>query len=327
MASAEPYAAPSLDDSARPRPSAFIALLLSLLAPGAGQYHAGSPARAVSWLVGVAGLFVVFGAVARGGSFWAVAGLAPMFVVVRVAAAVDAYRVAKKPDAARPAIGAVLAVAVVFVVADRGAAFLTRRYLVEAYNVPSGAMIPTLLVGDHLFADKAPGEPARGDVVLFEFPEDRAKVFLSRVVGMPGETLALEAGRLVVDGKPVPRCEVGRLNRQVVWVEWLDGRAHLVVHDEGAETTGGPWTVPAGQSFVMGDNRDNAHDSRSWFGGQGGGVPRDHVIGRALFLWWSIDARGGIASDRIGVDVHGVTLPDSMASLAAALAKCLAKGP
>src|SRR5690606_27663361 len=152
--------------------------------------------------------------------------------------------------------------------------------LLEAFTISSGAMQPTLLIGDHLFVDKRRRNPTRGAVIVFEFPENRQQIFVSRVVGMPGERIEIGAGgQLLIDGHEVPRCELGRVQHQVAWIEWLDRGPrplpHLVLIEPDEVVAGGPWTVAPEEFFVMGDDRQNAYDSRTWLDGRGGGVPVD----------------------------------------------------
>jgi signal peptidase I len=227
--------------------------------------------------------------------------------------------------------------------------FCTRAFVVEAFKIPGGSMIPTLLVGDHIFVSKSAYgaaipftrarlgtcPPKRGEVVVFAFPEHPEQDFVKRVVALPGDTLSTRAGHPVLNGWRVPNCRVGRWSywdqdsptshhEGDLYVEFLGDESYLAFYDEmsGAfPEEMGPYVVKAGEYWVMGDNRNNSHDSRMWFGGRGGGVPFDHSRGRALFVWLSeFGSRKGLA-------VHKPTLPDSAASLQGVLDACLKQRP
>jgi len=203
-----------------------------------------------------------------------------------------------------------------------GVALLLRAFVIEAFQIPSGSMIPTLAVGDHIFVSKFSyavgvpftnaklltlGRPKRGDVIVFKYPPDQSVDYIKRVVGLPGETVEVKRNEVFIDGRPMPRelsdqpCATdeeesvdGLPSRRPceAWVEHLDGKTHLVYQDPrfGASSFG-PVTVPQGHYFAMGDNRDNSKDSRVW-----GFVPFDLIKGRALIVWWSRDpGRGGLS--------------------------------
>ncbi|UQA60123.1 signal peptidase I [Polyangium aurulentum] len=228
------------------------------------------------------------------------------------------------------------------------------RLFVQAFRIPSGAMMPTLVVGDHIFATRGGGAPSRGDVVVYPFPENPAQAFIKRVLGMPGDTIELVGGRPIINGLLVPHCHVGAVSyegrSQELYIEYLDGRAYGVLHDVVSEEktcevdadcdvgmgcrakicgeVQGPWRVPAGEVWMVGDNRNNSHDSRFWNGGRGGGVPIDTIIARAWLVWMSFGKGGGVVSDRVWARVDdGPVLPASASALKPALDKCLRARP
>ena len=204
---------------------------------------------------------------------------------------------------------------------------LLRSFLVEPFRIPSGSMVPTLLVGDFILVNKFTygirlpavnrkvielGSPARGDVVVFRYPVDPSVPFIKRVIGIPGDRIVYRDHRLLLNGEAVPAEDLGsfigtksaapqtgyqRLREQ------LPGHAHDVIINpqggfecprEGLETTFNcEATVPPGHYFVMGDNRDNSRDSRFW-----GFVPDENLVGRAFFIWFNWD--NGPALGRIG---------------------------
>ncbi len=193
-----------------------------------------------------------------------------------------------------------------------GIALFLRAFVVEAFQIPSGSMIPTLEVGDHIFVSKFAygvgipftntkvmqfATPKRGDVVVFKYPLQQDTDYIKRVVGLPGETVEVRRNEVFVNGKPMarelagptrysegPRYEGQALEREAeLWVEHLDGEAHKVIQEPGRSPSDmPPKEIPPGNVFVMGDNRDNSNDSRVW-----GTVPLELVKGRALIVWWS----------------------------------------
>ena len=168
-------------------------------------------------------------------------------------------------------------------------ALFIRVEVVEAFRIPSGSMQPTLLIGDHLLVSKsaygvklpftdrvlAPvGEPRRGDVVVFRFP-GASDPLIKRVIGLPGETIALRDKMVYINGKKLDD----------PWGRHADLRT--LPPGVSSRDYFGPVTVPRNQYFVMGDNRDQSYDSRLWNGGRGGFVPRRDILGRAVFIHWS----------------------------------------
>lgn len=160
-------------------------------------------------------------------------------------------------------------------------ALFIRTFVVQAFKIPSGSMIPTLLVGDHILVNKFTygltvplidkkvfsfHQPTRGEVIVFIWPLDRSKDFIKRVIGVPGDTIVIKGKRVYINGEP-----------------YSDPHAHFLTEDRlFFRGDYGPITVPEESLFVMGDNRDNSKDSRSW-----GFVPLDLVRGKAFMIYWS----------------------------------------
>ena len=220
-------------------------------------------------------------------------------------------------------------------------AWLLRSLVAAPFSIPSGSMLPTMAIGDYLFVAKWPygysrysfpfqipsfdGRilsrlPKRGDIVVFKKPGEEID-WVKRVIGLPGDTVAVADGRLVINGRPVHRSgegtigvpvtlnspcrvasaatpdlvEVGgeHLCRYPLFREHLPGGRNWLVLDQVDDPRGdhfGPVRVPAGHVFLMGDNRDDSLDSR--FAPAEGGigqVPVDHLVGRAAFAFWSTD--------------------------------------
>jgi signal peptidase I len=224
------------------------------------------------------------------------------------------------------------------------AAFFTRAFVMEAFKMPAASMSPTLAVGDHIFVSKGLWTkipPARGNVIVFAFPEHPEQDFIKRVIAVPGDTLAIKNGHPVLNGWTVPSCRVGAwsysdwessvvpLHDGDLFVEFLGDQSYLTFYDRDAGTftqQQGPYVVKAGEVWVLGDNRNNSHDSRMWFGGRGGGVPYANVRGRALFVWMSVGERG-LDWSREGLAIHEPTLPASARSLKEQLDACLKQRP
>jgi signal peptidase I len=202
--------------------------------------------------------------------------------------------------------------------------FLLRSFLVEPFRIPSGSMLPSLHVGDFILVNKFKygirlpvvnlkvlglGAPKRGDVMVFRFPLDRSVNFIKRVVGLPGDRIEYRNKQLFINGRPAPQGTDGDFQyresdqRQIQAQrlrETLDGTEHDILIDGGRRSTTMDFTVPVGQYFVMGDNRDHSNDSRYW-----GFVPEENIVGNAFLIWFSWDgARSGVAWNRIGMSVR-----------------------
>ena len=213
-------------------------------------------------------------------------------------------------------------------------ALLLRAFVVEAFKIPSGSMIPTLRVGDHIFVNKfiygfrVPftnikfwpiSEPRRGEVVVFVYPEDEDKDFIKRIVGVPGDVITFDDNVPVINGKPIKRrplqgpCVYPNINegsdrwelRQCqAFEEEQSGIRYRVIQDVNSYAAAPERRrikVPAGHVFVMGDNRDNSHDSRYWADPF---VPYDYIKGRAIIIWWSYGQPDGVRWWRFFDRVH-----------------------
>ena len=199
--------------------------------------------------------------------------------------------------------------------------FLLRSFLAEPFRIPSGSMMPTLLVGDFILVNKFTygiripvinkkiiplNEPARGDIVVFRFPKDPKVDYIKRVIGLPGDQIVYQNKKLYVNNIPVEQVSLGTyqgvgqgedMTGAEHLVENLTGVEHSILIRAGAVSAEGAFTVPEGSYFVMGDNRDNSNDSRYW-----GFVPEENLVGKAFFIWFNIDMQTShfIGLDRIG---------------------------
>jgi signal peptidase I len=197
-----------------------------------------------------------------------------------------------------------------------------RTFLFEPFNIPSGSMIPTLLVGDYLFVSKysygysrfsfpfSPalfsgrilgGAPHRGDVVVFKLPLDNSTDYIKRVIGLPGDHVQMKAGQLFINGQQVQRQPAGdcvaddggirMMQRRYLEILPGDVRHYICkATDDGFANNTPDYLVPQDRLFAMGDNRDNSLDSRFMDRGVGF-VPIENVVGRAEFLFFSVDGQ------------------------------------
>ena len=198
-------------------------------------------------------------------------------------------------------------------------AISVRTAAYEPFSIPSGSMIPTLLVGDYLFVSKFSygysrhslpfslpliseriffEPPERGDVAVFKLPADNKTDYIKRIIGLPGDSIQVKGGILHINGKSVGRQRAddyinqdanGNLRRMARFVETLpNGRSHYIleVTDHGMLDNTPVFKVPPGHFFAMGDNRDNSLDSRT---SGVGFVPMENLVGRAEFLWFSVN--------------------------------------
>jgi len=185
--------------------------------------------------------------------------------------------------------------------------FLLKTFLVEAFTIPSGSMERTLLAGDFLFVNKAvfgaqiPGTRARlpafesprhGDVIVFAYPKNPELNYVKRVIGAPGDTVDMRAGRVRVNGRLLTESYVRRADptRDITDPEFSWQRRFFIGDPDDAlrlrptRDNWGPLLVPAGKYFVLGDNRDNSADSRYW-----GFVDATAVKGRPMVVYFSYD--------------------------------------
>lgn len=207
--------------------------------------------------------------------------------------------------------------------------FLLRSFLFEPFKIPSGSMIPTLLVGDLILVNKyhygvrlpvinkkivANHEPQRGDVMVFRYPVDPRVDYIKRVVGVPGDEVRYENQRLSINGQPVETVPQGEfydedsLRYANQYVEKLGAVEHRILVNpqqssyfgnlpksfpfaENCSYSAGGMSckVPPGHYFMMGDNRDNSQDSRFW-----GFVPDENIVGKAFFVWMNFGNLGRI---------------------------------
>jgi signal peptidase I len=263
------------------RRSPIISFLLSLGLPGLGQVYYGKPQRGALICLG---LWLAFFAPAAAGLLASWRGLIACAVIVHVVwiliavdSAIGASRIKTAPlrwynrwyiyAAALLVAGLGITPALAYVVQYPVAG-------VRAFRVPAGSMDPALKLGDCFMTKLTPygaGCPTRGDIVIFPFPEDESKLFVKRVVGLPGESFEIIDKRIFVNGTPLED-------------PWAAYDSPQIPASMSQRDNFGPVTIPEGAVFIMGDNRDNSHDSRFW-----GSVPCKDIEGKALYIYWSED--------------------------------------
>ena len=221
--------------------------------------------------------------------------------------------------------------------------FMIRSSVIEAFKIPSGSMIPTLLIGDHIFVNKFAygfkvpfsdlvmhdplyivkrNPPKHGDIIVFKYPKDESFYYIKRVIGIPGDVLEVKNKILYLNNKAVPRDLITGLPAEKLfqslddpkytvanldlYIEHLDHVDHRILLDKGnfMGETQGPITIPPDSLFVMGDNRDFSNDSRFW-----GFVPMRNVKGKAMFIWLSLwigfsEGQFTFHPERIGTVLH-----------------------
>ena len=197
---------------------------------------------------------------------------------------------------------------------------LLRSFIAEPFRIPSGSMMPTLLVGDFILVNKFTygirlpvinkkifevNKPERGDIFVFRYPKDPTVDYIKRIIGLPGDKIEYHNKRLTVNGQDVTETSLGTyhgvgqgedMTGAEEFVENLTGVEHRILIRNNAPTVEFVYEVPEGSFFAMGDNRDNSNDSRYW-----GFVPEANLVGKAFFIWMNWDLEnGGIGFSRIG---------------------------
>lgn len=174
---------------------------------------------------------------------------------------------------------------------DLSAAVEIRENVIRAYKIPAGSMKPTLMIGDHLLCDLTyyqTNNPARGDIIIFKYPQDERIDFVKRIIGIPGDTIQIKNDDVYVNNEKLELKYIEKYkdNRMEAdrYQESLGNISYRILDDFKKHEYFGPIVVPEDEYFVMGDNRDNSHDSRYW-----GTVKRHKIQGKAIFIYFSWD--------------------------------------
>lgn len=153
-------------------------------------------------------------------------------------------------------------------------ALLINRFLIVNAQIPSGSMEDTIMTGDRIFGNRLTylvSDPERFDIIIFKYPDDESQLFIKRIIGLPGETVEIHDGNIYINGSSEPLQDVSIKEPMI--------------------GNYGPYTVPEGCYFVMGDNRNDSKDSRFW---EHTYVSRDEILGKAFFRYWPFDSIGTI---------------------------------
>jgi signal peptidase I len=295
------------------------AVAASFVLPGLGQIYNGEGVKGLSILLLTAFIVPTFGWISTHGprsliSFFVFFGVATALAFYCFAA-IDAYKVAERVGEKfaptpfnNPFSYLALTFSAYFFVFGQLAEY-TQNNLVSAYKVPTTSMTPGILQGDQFFADKTINRPGskgkiqRGDIVVFVNPNDRTQTFVKRVIGLPGDKIDLSGTSINVNGQLLTQGVVkdlgnGELNRllrdHIATKERTSDNEYVVLWNKNPQQISESISVPNGQIFVLGDNRDSTIDSRKF-----GGVPLSDVVGRAEQVWFST-AETGIRWGRIG---------------------------
>lgn len=148
-------------------------------------------------------------------------------------------------------------------------AFLIDTFVIVNAQIPSGSMENTIMTGDRVFGNRLAykfSDPERFDIIIFKYPDDESQLFIKRIIGLPGETVEIHDGNIYINGSDTP-------------LEDVDIK-------EPMEGSFGPYTVPEGCYFVMGDNRNNSRDSRYW---ENTFVSEDAILGKAVLRYWPLN--------------------------------------
>jgi signal peptidase I len=197
---------------------------------------------------------------------------------------------------------------------------ILRSFIIEPFKIPSGSMMPTLLIGDFILVNKYDygirlpvlntkiienGTPTRGDIVVFRYPENPSIPYIKRIIGLPGDHIAYYDKTVIINGRPIQQVVKGRYRASgsgknmagaSLRIEVLDQVEHEILAIPNQFSREFQGIVPDNHYFVLGDNRDNSKDSRFW-----GYVPDANLMGRAFMIWMNWDSKnGGIDWKRIG---------------------------
>jgi signal peptidase I len=255
----------------------IVAAILSSLAPGLGQLYNGQIIKGIIFLLSIILLPIIMFRLGLHHSFYGLAILLLIFMFFLLFIIGEAfYAATKKKEFILKRYNRWYIYLIIIVFINSTAlippSFLTKRVLgLSAFKMPTGSMVPTLHVGDHIIANLKyfrKNELQRGDLVILQSPEDPAKIFIKRIIALEGERIEIKSKQVYINDAPLPEGYKIHLDSQL-----QPGRDNY-----------DPAVVPPDHCFVLGDNRDNSRDSRHW-----DSVPLKNIKGKPLYIYWAKD--------------------------------------
>jgi len=255
----------------------IVAAILSSLAPGLGQLYNGQIIKGIIFLLSLILLPIIMFRLGLHHSFYGLAIILLIFMCFLLFIIGEAFFTAikKKEFILKPYNKLYIYLLIILLVNSTAlipANFLTNKVLgFSAYKMPTGSMEPTLCVGDYLVADLKyfkKNELQSGDLVILQYPKDRTKIFVKRIIALEGEKIEIKSKQVYINDVPLPE-------------------GYKVHHDNRiypGRDNFGPVIVPSGHCFVMGDSRDNSQDSRNW-----DSLPLKNIKGKPLYIYWARD--------------------------------------
>jgi signal peptidase I len=248
----------------------ILAIVLSILGAGLGHVVMGYPQKGLKWFGIVLLLWAGFVGSIVADSPRFVWTIFVLFVCVRIAAILETVRITVAAVAAQTMSIVLIVIGMSAVSYISGVA---GTQLARAYRMPTTSMYPSLEVGDLFVSSRVLSKLQRGQVIVFNYPRDQTKSYVQRIVGLPGDSIAMRRGTLILNGRPIDKRPVsdpcGTLEIQcTIAEETIDGNTYKVMMNsqlfDPKSREFGPVIVPDGKLFVLGDNRDNSADSRYW---------------------------------------------------------------
>jgi signal peptidase I len=257
----------------------FLAGLLSLLFTGLGQVYNGKAGLGIAFFLISGALFLLWGVLGGPHHFIGLVAYAIAGIVLWLFIAIHAFIQARRMRETELKRYQKTAVYAFFIIISLGSIFVPARMWmspflgISPYKMATASMLPTLQKDDCLMTNRRAYRsqaPKRGDLIIFEYPQDPAKHFVMRVIALEGETLEIKNKQVFIDGEPLQ--ESYKVQEDAAMVDTRDNLS--------------PLKTPAGHCFVLGDNRDNSNDSRFW-----GALPLINIKGQALYIYWAKDKK------------------------------------